>query len=250
LPAVALGFITYFYLDDRPTSARWLTADERKLITEDFAKEEKQLASGGASHHLGEMFRHGSVWLLSFINLAIVVSLYGVTFWLPQIVKNLGVKNAFYIGLITAIPSALAAVAMVLVAKHSDHTGERRWHIVGCALVTTAGLVLSALYSGNPWISMTGLSLALMGILSGFTILFTIPGQLLSGTAIAAGIALMTSVGNLGGYFGPFVVGWIKDHTGHLEYALLAFAGLSIVGAIMVALLPGLARLSVKRAIP
>ncbi|WP_345817574.1 MFS transporter (plasmid) [Paraburkholderia sp. PREW-6R] len=235
MPAILLGVSTYFYLQDSPQDAHWLNDAEKRFVTEDLARDP---ANHREHHRLSDAFSNLWVWVLALINFTIVISLYGVSFWLPQIVKNLGVDNTFYNGLLVAIPSLLAAITMVLVARHSDRTLERRWHVVGCAIVATIGLLLAAIYPGQAYVSLFGLSLAMMGVLSGFSMLWTVPPLLLSGTAIAAGIALITTVGNFGGYAGPYLVGYVKQVTGHLEYALYCLAALSLLGAIATALLP------------
>jgi len=236
LPAVLLGVVTWFYLADQPRKANWLTSQERDMVARDLAAEQVVIHS----HRFSDAFGSSKVWFLCLINFSIVVSLYGVSFWLPQIIKNLGITNTFQNGLLAAIPSALAAVSMWVVAKHSDRTGERRLHVVACAMVTAAGLLLAAWSSSNAVLALTGLSLAMMGVLTGFVLLWTIPGLLLSGSAAAAGIALITTVGNLGGYVGPYFVGWIKESMGQIEYALVGFAIIAVLGGLATAWLPGL----------
>ena len=242
VPAVILGIATYLYLDDRPSEAAWLPQADRDRIARDLAAEEGEMARAGAGHRLSEAFSDGRVWCLAGVNFSIVVCLYGVSFWLPQIVKNLGVVDTFHNGLIVAIPSFLAAVAMVLVARHSDRTGERRWHTAACSLVSTVGLLIAAMAIDQPVLALTGLSMATVGVLTAFAILWTIPGLLVSGTAAAAAIALITTVGNLGGYVGPFLVGWVKEMSGSFGFPLYVFAALSFAGALALAALPGISR--------
>ncbi|WP_158899246.1 MFS transporter [Burkholderia sp. L27(2015)] len=242
LPATVLGVITYFFLDDNPDKARWLTADDRALMAAEREAELRERPEVAHMHSTRAAFANGTLWLLAFVNFSIVVSLYALSFWLPQIVKSLGVSNAFENGLIVAIPSALAAVCMICVARHSDRRGEHRWHMAGAIIAAGVGLCVASFFSHNAWISMAGLSLAMMGILTSFTIVSSLPGLLVSGAAAAAGIALITTVGNLGGYVGPFLLGWIKQATGHLEYALFLCGMLLFAGALITLWLPGLRR--------
>lgn len=242
LPATMLGVITYFYLDDGPDKARWLTADDKALMAADREAEMRARPEIAHSHSTRAAFANGTLWMLAFVNFSIVVALYALSFWLPQIVKSLGVSNAFENGLIVAIPSALAAVCMICVARHSDRHGEHRWHLAVAIIAAGVGLCIATFFSNNAWISMAGLSLAMMGILTAFTLVSSVPGLLVSGAAAAAGIALITTVGNLGGYVGPFLLGWIKQSTGHLEYALFLCGMLLFASALITLWLPGLRR--------
>jgi D-galactonate transporter len=242
LPATALGVMTYFYLDDSPDKAHWLTADEKGLIASGHEADSRDRPEAAHSHSTHGAFANGTLWLLAFVNFSIVVSLYALSFWLPQIVKSLGVSNAFENGLIVAIPSALAAVCMIFVARHSDRSGEYRWHLAGAIVAAGVGLCVASFFSHHAGTAMAGLSLAMMGILTSFTIVSSLPGLLVSGAAAAAGIALITTVGNLGGYVGPFLLGWVKETTGHLEYALFLCGMLLFAGALITLWLPGLRR--------
>jgi MFS-type transporter involved in bile tolerance (Atg22 family) len=163
-----------------------------------------------------------------------------VSFWLPQIIKDLGVKDLVVNGFITAIPFAIACVGMVLIGKHSDRTGERKWHTAVCGAIGAVGLVLSGLNAHEPIVSLLGLSLAMTGALAGLAVMWSLPGVILSGAAAAAGFALMATIGNVGGYLAPFMLGWVRQLTGQLEYGLYAMAAWMATGAVLMALLPGL----------
>jgi MFS family permease len=198
-----------------------------------------QLAAS-AKHSFGAAFRDVNIWLLIIANFALIGSTYGVSFWLPQIVHNLGITNYLHTGPVASIPFVAAAIGMVLISRHSDCTGERRWHAAGSAFASAAGLALAALCSANPVLSLTGLSLAMIGALAGLAVIWALPGVLLTGTAAAAGIALMATVGNLGGYVTPYVIGLLKQRTQHLEYGLYALALLTVVGGLAMLCLPKL----------
>jgi D-galactonate transporter len=240
LPATFLGIVVLFYLDDGPQKAKWLTTQERQRIHALLEHEREQQRLQGARHDFKAAFTNSSIWCLVAANFALLCGTYGVSFWLPQIVSDLGVSNRFHTGLIAAIPFAIASVVMIVYSRHSDRTGERRWHGALAAAASALGLVIAAAFHSNPWLSLGGLALAMSGALSGFCVLWAVPGTLLNGAAAAAGIALMATVGNLGGYLSPFMIGWVKQSTGHLEYGLFILAGLTFLGAISLFLVPKL----------
>ncbi|WP_238786024.1 MFS transporter [Pseudomonas sp. S35] len=231
LPAVLLGIAVYFYLDDRPGNVRWLTPEQNARVVQQLAAQRQAQEAAGASHNFRAAFVNKSLWCLIYVNFALLCGTYGVSFWLPQIVQGLGVKGLFHTGLIAAIPFAVASVAMVLVSRHSDKTRERRWHGTLCNLASAQGLAIAAYFHDQPVLSLAGLSLAMSGGLAGFCVLWALPGVLLTGTAAAAGIALIATVGNLGGYASPFMLGWVKQSSGHLEYGLYVLAAMTLLGA-------------------
>jgi D-galactonate transporter len=239
-PAIVFGVVTYFYLDDGPRKAAWLTAGERALVVNELDGERQRQLDAGLGHKFGHAMRNANLWMLSFANFALLSGVYGVSFWLPQIIKDLGVKDLVVNGFITAIPFAVACVGMVVIGKHSDRTGERKWHTAVCGAIGAAGLVLSGLNAHEPIVSLLGLSLAMTGALAGLAVMWSLPGAILSGAAAAAGFALMATIGNVGGYLAPFMLGWVRQITGQLEYGLYAMAAWMALGAVLMALLPGL----------
>lgn len=240
LPAFLLGFVVFFYLDNGPAEARWLSADEKRLVTEELAREAKQQQAEGVGHRFGQVMRDVNVWMLAFANFSLLTGLYGVTFWLPQIVKDLGVKDLLVNGMVTAIPFVTAAVVMIVVGKRSDRTGERKWHMVLCAVAGALGLIISASFSSQILISLFGLSLAASGVLASFAVMWTLPASFFRGPAAAAGIALMATVGNVGGYVAPLMMGMVKQATQHLDYGLYMLAGLILSGTVVMLLIPKL----------
>ena len=180
---------------------------------------------------LGAVFRSGKVWLLALVYFLFVMGLYGVSFWLPQLVKNTGVKDVLDVGLLTALPYGVAALAMVLLARHSDRTGERRWHAAGAV-----GLVVATVYSDNTVLALLALSLATAGILGTFPVFWSLPTAMLGGTAAAAGIALINSVGNLAGFVSPYLIGAIKDASGSTALGIYLLAASLLGGALLVLL--------------
>ena len=161
---------------------------------------------------------------------------YGVGFWLPQIVKAFGLTN-LATGFVTAVPYIVGTIAMVLYGRSSDRMGERRWHIIVALLVAAIGIIGSTLTS-DPTIKMLAFSFAAIGVFGALPVFWTMPTAFLSGTAAAAGIAVINSVGNLSGYFGPSIMGVIKDATGSFDGGLWVIAGCAVVGAVIVLLLP------------
>jgi D-galactonate transporter len=230
VPSVLLGVWTLFYLDDGIRSARWLGEDEKQYL------ERAIRVDGSGRQHLplGALFVSGKVWLLALVYFLFVMGLYGVSFWLPQLVRNTGVQDVFQVGLLTAIPYGVAAVAMVLAARHSDRSGERRWHAAGAAFLGAAGLALCTWYGHDTLPAMLALSLATAGILSTFPIFWSLPTGMLDGAAAAAGIALINSVGNLAGFVSPYLVGAVKDATGSPAIGIYLVAASLAAGGVLV----------------
>lgn len=240
-PAIVAGIATLFVLHDGPAGARWLAPAERERVVATLAKERAARDARGHTHKLGDALRNGDVWRLSFINFTQIGGIYGLAFWLPQIVHDLGIKDLVQTGLVSAVPFSFAAIGTVIVGRHSDSSGERRWHIAGPALIGAFGLALAAECAANPIASLAGLTLAAFGLISANAVLFTLPGAWLSGTAAAAGIGLISTIGNIGGYVFPFTIGWIRELTHQPAWCLLVLAAVSLLGAILMLSLPAAA---------
>ena len=232
IPSVLVGIGVYFYLDDSIAQAPWLTDAEKRLLIDNISRDE----GSRADHSLKQVFRNGRVWLMASIYFCFIMGLYGISFWLPQLIKTAGVKDVLDVGLLTMIPYALAAVAMVLASRSSDRSGERRWHTAGAGFVGGIGLILSGIFGGDLALAMAALSLATMGILTSLPLFWTLPTSMLRGSAAAAGIALINAVGNLAGFVSPFMVGSIKDATGSTTAGLYVLAGSLFLGGILVLL--------------
>lgn len=246
-PAIIFGIVTYFYLDDGPGKVHWLSQEDNARLSSQLDAERSAHESNGAQHSFRAAFSNKGIWCLIVTNFTLLCGTYGVSFWMPQIVKNLGVRNLLTTGLLAAVPFAVAAVVMIIVSKHSDRTKERRWHGTVATALSACGLLISAYFHSHPWLSLFGLSLAMAGGLSAFCVLWALPGVLLTGQAAAAGIALMAMIGNLGGYAAPFMIGWMRDRTGHLESGLYALAMAAFVGALTMACVPQLRRAQIRR---
>jgi ACS family tartrate transporter-like MFS transporter len=246
IPAVVLGFAVLRFLTDRPEDARWLAPEERSRLVAQLAAEREAVESRHGTG-LRRALTHPRVWSLAWLYFAIVVGLYGVSLWLPQIVRDLGERSDFEIGLLTAIPYLCASVAMVVVGIHSDRSGERRWHLAGSALVGAAGFALTAALEAGPAVALSTLSLAAAGVWGCFGPFWALPGGFLAGSAAAGGIALINSIGNLGGFAGPFALGLFRQATGDFRAGLGLLALSLLVAAILALRLPREARGSPER---
>ena len=237
-PAVIGGIVTFFYLSNGPKDAKWLSSSERNVIVPALEAEDATHRAMGHGHRLIDALTSGKVWLLAVTNFTLLGGIYGISFWMPQIVKDLGVKDLFLNGVVTSIPFAVACVAMIVVGRSSDRMRERKWHIILCAAVGALGLVGGATLTATPALALASLSLALGGALASITVLWVLPSALLTGAANAGGLALMATVGNLGGYVAPYVVGLAKQATGRTDFGLYFMAAAMVLGALLVQLLP------------
>jgi D-galactonate transporter len=235
VPSLVLGIVILFYLDDSVAAAKWLNESEKKIVASNIANDQQGKEEFS---HLSYAFKTGRVWLLGVIYFAIASGIYIISFWVPTIIKQTGVADPLYIGLLTAVPYIVVIVAMVLTNSHADRVRERRWHTVIPTLLTAAGLVVTALSTHNTLIAMAGLTLAAAGASTCQSSFWTFPANLLAGAAAAAGIALINSVGNIGGFASTFVVGWLTDLTHSTSASLYLFAGLLVVSALLLLTIP------------
>jgi D-galactonate transporter len=233
VPSLVLGVLAWFWLEDRVKNAKWLTPQERELVARDIAAEEAMKVDGSLARVLAD----GKVWLLALVYFSIVSGLYGVTFWLPTIIKGLGVADPLQVGLIGAVPWAFGIVAMFFVARSADARQEYRWHTAVSCVVAAVGLVISVAFHNDVLLAMAGLTIGAMGIMCALPIFWSNPTALLGGTAAAMGIAFINSVGNLAGFAIPWLMGVIKDATHSTDLGLHMLAGFLVLGAVAVLLL-------------
>ena len=229
LPSVAMGVAVLLYLDDSIRSSKWLTDSEKTLLETNIKADQ----ATQSKMTVGETLRDSRVWLLSALYFCFIMGLYGVSFWLPQLIKGLGVSGLMQIGLLSAIPYGVAAICMVLLARSSDSSGERRMHLMLPALVGCAGLIAAGVLGSQPIMGMIALTVATAGILSVLPVFWTLPTAFLGGAAAAAGIALVNCIGNLAGFLSPYMVGAIKDATGSTTTALYVLAASMFLGALL-----------------
>jgi MFS transporter, ACS family, tartrate transporter len=231
IPAVLMGLVVLLVLPNRPQQARWLSTAEKEWIQ---SRLDAEAAQVGARQHLSvaAVFSNGRVWLLCLLYLLMNIGGYGYEMWLPSIIKGFSGMSDTVVGFINAIPYFAAGVTMLLVARYSDRTGERKGVVAAAAFTSAVGFALSA-YFKNPYLAMAALTLAFIGLKSTIAPFWAMTTTYLGGVAAAAGIALINSVGNLGGFIGPYLVGVIKDRKGSQVIALLmlgaALLGMSIL---------------------
>jgi ACS family tartrate transporter-like MFS transporter len=240
IPSVLVGFAVLWLLPDRPRDARWLPPVEAAWLEERLAAER----ADRVSHHgasLLRALRNPVVWWLGLSYFLLVVGLYGFALWLPQLVKASGDFSNFEVGVITAIPYAAAAVGMVLVGRSSDRTGERYLHLIMPALAGAVGFVAAA-RTGTTGPLIAALSLCAFGVLGWLGPFWALPTAFLREQAAAGGIALINSMGAVGGFVGPYLIGSIKERTGEFGPGLLVLAGSLGVAAFIVLVLRRTAR--------
>lgn len=233
-PSVLVGLWVLAFLDDRISHAKWLTAEEKTVLERNIAAE----TAHKEDMPIRRVLSSPRVWMMSAIYFSFVMGLYGISFWLPTIIRQTGVKGALDIGLLTAIPYGVAVLGMVLVARSADRTGERRWHIAIPAIAGAIGLVLSVLWHDRTVLAMVGLTLATIGIMTTLPLFWSLPTAFLAGTGAAAGIAMINSLGNLAGFISPYAVGWLKDLTQSTNAGMYLLAGCLVAGAVLTLLVP------------
>jgi MFS family permease len=228
LPSIALGALAWRFLDDRVAEARWLSAGERALIAREIAAEDARKFDGP----LAQVLSDPRVWVMSIVYFGIVSGLYGISFWLPTIIKAMGVADPLDVGLLSAVPWSFGVVAMVLLARSADRRRESRWHTAIACAAGAAGLEFSVRFHGDAALSMAGLTVCAMGIMAALPVSWSSPTALLAGTAAAAGIAMVNSIGNLAGFAIPWIFGLIKEATHSTDGGLHLLAGLMLLSAV------------------
>ena len=229
IPAVLIGLVTLFYLDNDVKSAKWLSDDEKSVLQADIDGDQKGKES---AHGFGAIVKDPRVWLMCLIYFAFVMGQYGLTLWMPTLVKATGVQGNLQIGLLSAIPFGCAIVAMNLIGRSADRKRERRWHLVVPALMGCVGFIGAAVFADNTAISIASLSLAAAGVLTCAPLFWSLPTAFLSGAAAAVGIAAINSVGNLAGFVSPYLIGYFKDLTKSNATGMYMLAVMLVVGAI------------------
>jgi ACS family tartrate transporter-like MFS transporter len=236
LPAIVLGAVVYFQLPDRPSEVAWLREEQRAWLIRTLESEKSTVPAAGSTDTLASSFTavvfNARIWMLAFIYFGLNTCSYGISLWLPTLIHSWSTAGSFFIGMISAIPYLTAAVAMVLVGQHSDHTGERRWHVTFLAFAGAAALFIAA-YAGSLAVSVAAISVAMLSVSSMVGPFWALPTKFLQGTAAAAGIALINSIGNMGGFFGPAVIGSVRTSTGSFRGGfLIAGATLALCGCV------------------
>jgi ACS family tartrate transporter-like MFS transporter len=222
VPAILLGVIVFWELSDSPRDARWLKGEERTWLLERLALEQ-QAESSLKKENLGQVLVSPRIWMLSMVYFGVSTTMYGVTLWLPSVIRSLSGLSYFLTGLVSALPFVATAVAMVLVGMRSDHSGERRWHTAIPAFVGAAGLVAAG-YGVSTAAVVTGIGLGLVCAESMVGPFWAMATSRMGGLSAAAGIAVINSLANLGGYFGSDIIGFFRKAGGGFRGGLLAIA--------------------------
>ncbi|WP_426811459.1 MFS transporter [Pseudomonas sp. WOUb67] len=225
-PAIVLGILAALLLIDRPEDAKWLSAEERARIAQ-----EVEAPVAGSSHRLGAVLRDPRVYALALVYFSVMAGLYILGFWLPGMIKGYGVTDPLHIGLLTAVPYLAGGVGMIVIGRHSDAVGERRWHLASCMVLAACALVACTWVPGQLVPGLVTLSVAAVGLYASMPLFWTIPTRYLGGQAAAGGIALINSLALFGGFTSPTVLGAVKASTGSLDLGLYVFAGALTLGA-------------------
>ena len=236
LPAVLLAFATLWAFPDRPERARWLSQPEKDWLVRKLGDESRAAGAGSGGHSLLHGLASPIVLLLSAVYVTMVVGLYGIAFWLPQIVRGIGFTN-LQTGFVVSVPYALGSLACFLWSRRSDRHMERRWHFAVACFVAAGGLVASAVL-GPQLLALLPISVAVIGIYAALPVFWCVPARYLTGVAAAAGMAVVNSVGNLGGFAGPYLVGWLRTATGSFTLALVLLAVGPLIAGLLALCLP------------
>jgi MFS family permease len=234
IPSIIVGLLALLVVADQPEQARWLSEHEKWIVLADLDEDRRQ--AGPREHGFRTALKSPRVWLLGVIYFCTISANVTIPFWVPTIIQSLGVKSTFTIGILSTVPSICTIIAMVLVSRHSDRTGERRYHAALPSLACAVGLVGIGAFGHSPALAFSALVLAVMGTLPGQTVFWQMPTMLLAGTAAAGGIALTNSLGALSGWVGPSVVGWLENVTGKTATGLYVVARFEVLGAILILL--------------
>jgi MFS family permease len=230
LPSVILGIVLYFYLENEPEEAKWLTDIDKKFIADALARD---LAGASHRHTLLQVLRYWRLYLLGVIFFFPITATYVLAFWQPLLIRDFGVHNLIAISLYTTIPAIAAVVAKIWVPYLSDQKAERRWHYSASVLVGALGLYLTTVWPHSPLLGIIFLALATAGVHASIPVFWAVPGQYLTGTAAASGIAIISMIGTLGGIVGPPALGFIKSATGSYRDGMYLQSALLVLGALL-----------------
>lgn len=232
LPAVLLGLAAFKVMTESPAEAEWLSAEERTWLTRRIATENAGKKKAAAMT-LGQVLTHPTLLAMAAAKFCVLLAFFGVTLWLPQIVRSMGHMTTLEIGFVSALPYASSAVMSVVISRSSDRTGERTLHIALPSVAGCVGFAMAA-FSANPYVAMLGLCIAATGVWVSNTVFWALPANLLAGSAAATGIAMINMVGNFGGFFGPYLTGWVRSVTSDFSWSLVLLGGFLAVNAVIV----------------
>lgn len=236
IPSIVLGIATIFCLTDRPEKARWLSEQEKAIVVS--ALDAQAQNSESTLTTMGEAFRNPRMLLMCMIYFCVIMGQYGLTFWMPTLVKSAGVTGVLQIGLFSAIPYTFAVVVMISAGRNSDRTRERRWHVIVPMLAGALGYMIVAAAGGNVTLALIGLSLAAAGVITPGPLFWALPSAFLAGTAAAAGIAAINAFAGLAGFVSPYLIGYLRDITGTSTIAMYTSAAVLVLGALAILKVP------------
>jgi ACS family tartrate transporter-like MFS transporter len=231
LPAIVLGIVCLVYLVDGPLKASWLTQEEKDWIAAEMERERKEVTDAHGHITMWQALVNPRVWALGIIYFGIITPSVGLVLFAPQIIKQAGLSN-FATGFVTSIPYIAGVAGMILWGHLSDRMHERRWNLFAGCVLSALALVFAGWMVGT-FVAVAAMCLATIGFYGSKGPFWSLPNTILSGTAAAAGLAFINSVGNLGGWFGPTVVGWLADKTGGFAGGLYALAGFVVLAAVV-----------------
>jgi sugar phosphate permease len=240
LPATVLGVIVFIALRNSPSDVKWLSDHEKALVVADMAAEKKANAEAGLGHRFADAFRNPNIWCIVVANFCNLSTLYGIQFWLPTIIQKVSKTTVFNTGLIAASLALIPCVVLIVNARHSDKTRERRWHATIGFLASAVGLGIAGTFRDNAYLALAGLVLAHSGFVMASATIFSLPGTFVTGAAAAAGFALITTLGNFSGYTTPYLFGVLRDATGNFSAGFYGMSAVALVGAVAMLSTPAL----------
>jgi MFS family permease len=232
LPACLLGIVILFVLSNDIASAKWLAPEEKAELARRLAAENKEKVNVP----LKSLYALPILWFLALVYLLMMIGSYGINFWAPTIIRDAGVKSVLDIGMISAIPYILGATAMVFITRHAEKAGKHRSYSVAVSMVAGLALVLCTLFPHNIYITLAGIAIAVGGSLTSIALFWGFPGAYFTGATAAAGIAIINSVGNLGGFVGPYLLGALTTAFGSPRYGLMMLGGALFLAGVLIAL--------------
>lgn len=233
VPSILLGLCIPFLLTNRPEKANWLTAEEKEIVKNDMEEDAQKISKKGETNkNFFDAFRSYKVWVFALIYFCIVIGMYGISFWLPQIIETAITKDKFEIGLLAAIPWSSAAVGMIIFGRKADQMQQYGKFVATACFVSMVAFIASGLHNTNAIFVMAMISLATTALMSAVSTFWSLPSMVLSGTAAAAGIAFINSVGNLGGFISPEMFAWFKSHFDLGAGLMAAGVSMGIAGSI------------------
>ncbi|BBQ02065.1 MFS transporter (plasmid) [Burkholderia sp. SFA1] len=235
IPAVVLAFVVLAFLDDNPAHSRWISEDERSNVLAEIRAEN----AGKIDHPSVRAFlANRKLWWFCAIFFCLIMGLYALGFWMPSLIKRSGVIDPFSIGLYSAVPNVVAAIALFVSNRSADRTGGRRAHFALFMLIGAVGLATSMWLSAGPVITTVCLSIAAAGVYSCVALFWALPTSLFVGASVAAALAFINSVGNIAGFISPYLVGMLNVMIGHAEVGMYVISAFLVLGAAMTMLLP------------